>query len=179
MADEPEFSRPIPIDQVGPVWHSRHIVAGPAERAALARRFDLLDLPRLEAEIRLRRVRAGRFIEAEVQLSAAIVQSCVVTLEPVPAALEESFCELYGPIGGAEAAAGEVAVDPDSPEPVDGASLDLGEAVAQHLALALDPYPRAPGAVAPGTEAGAAEAEAERHSPFAALAALKRAKPGG
>jgi hypothetical protein len=56
---------------------------------------------------------------------------------------------------------------------VDG-RIDLGEAVAQQLAIALDPYPRAPGAglgpdgftAGPGNTAG--------KQPFAALAALKK-----
>jgi len=176
MADTPEFSRPVQIDHVGPAWHSHPVEAGPAERAALAARFGLVALPALAAEVKLRRVRAGRYIEATLHLTAEVVQSCVVTLEPVAAAIDETGRELYGPIGGGSEAPEEVLVDPDSPEPLESPSLDLGEIVAQHLALALDPYPRAPGAAAPGE--AAAEAEA-RPSPFAGLAALKggSAKP--
>jgi uncharacterized metal-binding protein YceD (DUF177 family) len=170
MTDTPEFSRPVQIDHVGPAWQSHAVEAGPAERAALAARFSLVELPALTAEVKLRRVRAGRYIEAALHLTAAVVQSCVVTLEPVAAAIDQSGRELYGPIGGGPAAPEEVLVDPDSPEPLEGPSLDLGEVVAQHLALALDPYPRAPGAAAPGE--AAAEAAA-RPSPFAGLAALK------
>jgi uncharacterized metal-binding protein YceD (DUF177 family) len=171
MADAPEFSRPFPIDHVGPAWQSQHIAASPAERAALAARFELLDLPSLTAEVKLRRVRAGRYIEASLHIKAEVVQSCVLSLEPVAAALDESAIELYGPIGGGAAAAEEVLVDPDSPEPIEGPSLDLGEIVAQHLALSLDPYPRAPGALGPAPEPGGPE---ERPSPFQGLAALKR-----
>jgi hypothetical protein len=51
-------------------------------------------------------------------------------------------------------------------EPLPSDILDIGEAVAQQLSLALDPYPRAPGAIA--------GAPAERPvSPFAALARWK------
>ena len=170
MTEPPEFSRPIPIDHVGPAWQTQRIEASEAERAALARRFGILELPALAAEVKLRRVRAGRFIEASLHLAAEVVQSCVVTLEPVAARIDESTRELYGPIGG-EKAAEDVLVDPDSPEPIEGPSLDLGEVVAQHLALSLDPYPRAPGAVGPSPEAGG---PAERPSPFQGLAALKR-----
>ena len=53
----------------------------------------------------------------------------------------------------------------------DGASVDLGEAVAETLALSLDPYPRSPDADATLRKAGVkTEAEA---GPFGALAALK------
>jgi uncharacterized metal-binding protein YceD (DUF177 family) len=171
MADTPEFSRPIQIDHVGPAWQSQRLEATEAERTALAQRFGILALPALAAEVRLRRIRAGRYIEADLHFTAEVVQSCVVTLEPVAAAIDDRARELYGPIGGSAKPADEVLVDPDSPEPIEGASLDLGEAVAQHLALAIDPYPRAPGAAGPAPEAGG---PAERPSPFQGLAALKR-----
>lgn len=170
MADTPEFARPVQIDHVGPAWQSHALEADAAERAALAQRFGLLDLPALTAEVKLRRVRAGRYIEAALHLTAEVVQSCVVTLEPVAARVEDSGRELYGPTGGGPETPEEVLVDPDSPEPLEGPSLDLGEIVAQHLALALEPYPRSPGAAGPGE--AAAEAAA-RPSPFAGLAALK------
>ena len=171
MADTPEFSRPVQIDHVGPAWQTQHLEAGPAERTALAERFGLLDLPALAAEVKLRRVRAGRYIAAELHIRAAVVQSCVVTLEPVAAAIDEQAHELYGPIGGGPEAPEEILVDPESPEPLEGASLDLGEVVAQHLALALDPYPRASGAEGAGEAGGETDG---RPSPFAGLAALKR-----
>ncbi len=38
-----------------------------------------------------------------------------------------------------------VDLESDAAEPFDGDAIDIGEAVAQQLALALDPYPRAPG----------------------------------
>jgi hypothetical protein len=59
--------------------------------------------------------------------------------------------------------------DPDEIESADGIA-DLGEAVAEQLALALDPYPRAPDAELPP------EANDEAAGAFAALAALRRGK---
>ena len=60
--------------------------------------------------------------------------------------------------------------DPEAPDdiPYGGGSIDLGEAAAEQLALALDPYPRRPGAVLAETTAAA------DRSPFAALARLQR-----
>jgi hypothetical protein len=57
--------------------------------------------------------------------------------------------------------------DEDPPEPLDGGAIDLGALAVEFLALALDPFPKKPGAAfeAPETERDA--------SPFAALAALK------
>jgi hypothetical protein len=147
----PELTRPIAIDRIGTGWRTQVIETSADERAALAARFELLELPRLSAEVRLRRARAGRYVEIDGTLRAAVVQTCVVTLEPVAASVEERFALLLGPIGGAnEAAAGtEAIVDLDEPEPLEGDAIDVGELVAQQLSLALDPYPRAPDAPAP------------------------------
>jgi len=78
---------------------------------------------------------------------AEVVQSCVVTLEPVPATVEDRFVRTYtsSPVD----AELETVVDLDSddpPDPILGGIVDVGEAIAEALGLALDPYPRAPGA---------------------------------
>jgi len=86
----PEFSRPLPADSVGPQPLLRRIEAGPAEREGLARRFDLLGLDRLEAALELSREK-GEVIRLQGHLTADVVQSCVVTLGPVPAHLEVDF----------------------------------------------------------------------------------------
>jgi hypothetical protein len=181
----PEFSRPVAIERIGTTWRTETITADDAERAALATRFGLVDLPALAAEVRLRRARAGRYVEIDGTLRAAVVQTCVVTLEPAPATLAEAFDLLLGPIGGAgdDAGGGELVVDLDQPEPLDGDAVDIGELVAQQLSLALDPYPRAPdappleageaGSGAPSPEPGTA---ARPESPFAVL--LSRAAGG-
>jgi hypothetical protein len=64
-----------------------------------------------------------------------------------------------------------VDIDPDTPEPLMGDSLDIGEVVAQCLALEIDPHPRAPGADLADLEAPA-EPEHDPAHPFAALRKL-------
>jgi uncharacterized metal-binding protein YceD (DUF177 family) len=54
----------------------------------------------------------------------------------------------------------------------DGAMIDLGGAIADTLALSLDPYPRSASADAALKEAGVLTQE--QASPFAVLAGLKR-----
>lgn len=175
---EPEFSRPLSVERLGSGWQAHRLVADETERAALATRFGLQAVASLDAEVRVRRGRGGRYVEVEGSLRAAVTQTCVVTLEPAPAALDERFELLLGPIGGpspdaGRTGAGDLIVDLDDPEPFEGDSLDLGEIVAQQLSLALDPYPRAPG-VGPGAGEGAyggEEApEPPAESPFAVLA---------
>jgi uncharacterized metal-binding protein YceD (DUF177 family) len=98
-----------------------------------------------------------------------VVQSCVVTLEPVPAQLAGEFEVLYDRT--AEPAGREVVVDSGDVDvmPLEGDEIDIGEAVAEELSLSLAPYPRAPGAQ---TE-GPAPAEDPGHRPFEILARLK------
>jgi hypothetical protein len=178
-AAPPEFSRIVAVERIGTRWQNHDVTASDAERAALARRFALVELPALSAEVRLRRARAGRYVEIEGVLQARVVQSCVITLDPVAAVLDEPFTLLLGPIGGAAQApaTSDLIIDLDEPEPLDGDEIDIGELVGQQLSLALDPYPRTAGAADPGESAAAEGAAAgpavER--PFAAL--LARRKP--
>ncbi len=172
MADRvqpaPEFSRPVLAERVGLAGLSLEIEANAAERAALARRFGLVSLDRLAAQARFTVMRPG-LVRVAGHFEADIVQACVVSLAPVPARLYEAFSVAYDELAPEEA--GEVDLSPgapEAPEPLRGGSIDLGEAVAQQLAVALDPYPRAPGAKLDP----AAEKE-RRESPFAALAALE------
>lgn len=171
-AAEPEFSRPIDLDRVGDTELVRDISATAAERAALARRLGLVAIERLEAQVRLRRERAGTVVRLAARLVAEVTQTCVVTLAPVHNRLAEDFTVLYGDTPRAaeidlDAAAEEIL------EPWPAGALDVGEAVAQELALALDPYPRAPGAAIESPPASP-EAVPEKVNPFAGLEKLRR-----
>ncbi len=161
MTAASEFSRPVEVSRLPEGGMEMVIAATPAECAALARRFSLLALDRLEAALRLEWV-AGRVLRLEATLSADVVQACVVTLEPVGSAIEDRFVLLYGP--AAETGNVMLREDEEVLEPIVDGRIDLGEAVAQQLSLAIDPFPRAPGATA---QADPGEGIT---SPFAALA---------
>jgi uncharacterized metal-binding protein YceD (DUF177 family) len=142
------------------------------EREALARRFDLPGIGALSASLDLR-PEPGGAIRARGTLRAEVVQSCIVTLEPVPGRVEAPVDLRLLPDGREPADE-----DPDSPDEIEspGDVADLGEAVAEQLALALDPYPRAPGAELP---AGAVDPEEPddapaRPNPFAVLKGMRR-----
>jgi uncharacterized metal-binding protein YceD (DUF177 family) len=170
----PEFSRPIPIDQIGGRETVREIEATPAECAALAERLDLIALDGLAATLRLRRLPGG-LIRVSGRFAAEVVQSCVVTLVPVPAHCAATFSMRFGEIAMPETLR-EIEVEAegeDEPEPVEGGEIDLGEAVVQQLAVSLEPYPRAPGAMLPEAPPDAEEeAGAAGVNPFAVLAKL-------
>ena len=173
-----ELSRPFAVDELGFEPVTVTVEASPAECAALAARFDLAALHRLTARLRLRWRQRNRHLEISGELEADLTQTCVVTLDPVEAQLADSFRAefLRGLTTPTEV---DLLLDPgddDPPEPLDGPLIDLGELVAQHLSLAIDPYPRAPGVSFDDVQASlnpATDADALTDSPFGKLAALQ------
>ncbi len=172
----PEFSRPVRVDSLGATSRALQLTANPQERAALAKRFDLATLDRLEAQVSLSRT-ADEDIALNGRIVAEASQSCVVTGEPVAQRIDRAFELLFRvhPAGGAtddEVELGEGELDVVFH---DGGLIDVGEAVAETLALNLDPYPRADGSAEALKVAGVKDEDEARSeaSPFAALAALK------
>ena len=175
--------RPIAADEVGPQGLTIAFEADAEERAALTQRLDLLSLEALTAQLRFEPANEGDgAIRVTGTIRAGLVQSCIVTLEPVPRTLSESISVLYAPLP-AEPPAHEVEVlavgDEAEPLPEDG--IDVGEVVAEHLALSLDPYPRHPDAPAGPLAYSAGEDGSKKDTPdddggagpFAALGQLK------
>ncbi|WP_339467729.1 DUF177 domain-containing protein, partial [Pseudomonas lurida] len=149
----PEFSRLERIDTIGEGARSVSITADATERAALAERFGLLAVDRLEATFRVQRDAAGVVARGEVR--ASLVQACSVTEEPLPVTVSEDVALRF--VTEQEAAAEEeIELDLDALDtmPYDGAAIDLGEAAAETMALALDPFPRGPNAAAALRAAG-------------------------
>lgn len=178
MMDAPEFSRPFRLDTIGGEPRSVQIAANEAERAALATRFGLVSIDRLEAAAVLRR--EGERVWAEGRLQGEAVQSCVATGDPIPARVDEGFSLRFDP---EETARNDDELELDEGDldllTYEGGAIDLGEAVAQGFSLALDPFPRVADADERLRAAGVAseeEAEAQRveASPFAALKGLAR-----
>ncbi len=174
---KPEFSRIVAADDIGAGETTIEIEANAGERAALARRFDLLAIDGLRARAIIRRGMArdgsGMALNVAFRLGADVVQRCVVSLEPVPAQIHQAELSVDYRPGADPDPAIEVDVVPEGIDPpeilVDG-RFDLGELVAEHLALALDPYPRAEDTASqsaePSSESGP---EAGDEHPFAAL----------
>jgi uncharacterized metal-binding protein YceD (DUF177 family) len=165
----PELSRPIRIDSIGEAPRTLSIEADEAERAALARRFGYVGLDRLAADVSLSR--RGEAITARGTLRASLAQSCVATGEAVPEEVEESFSIEFRPqprVGDEEIELGEGELDVVF---YDSATVDVGEAVAETLSLAVDLWPRAAGAEDALRKAGVKSEE--EAGPFGALAALR------
>ncbi len=148
------------------------LVADEAERKSIAERLGLSDLDCLQAHATL--TRKGELIEADGRIVASLKQTCVVTGVPVPSHVDEPFSLIFMPEPQGRRSDEEVELGSADCDVVfhDGSMIDLGSAIADTLALSLDPYPRSAGADAALKEAGIlSEAEA---GPFAALAQLKK-----
>jgi len=170
----PEFSRPIALDRIGLKEKSYEISADEKERAALAERLGIPAVKSFDAVIRLRLTGSGGIVRLSGHIKAELTQICGVTLEPIPTSVEEDFTRLFSVEAGDEME--EVVVDmeeDDVPDPIEDGHLDMGEAASEHLALAMDPFPRAPGVAFDSPEEPEPEPELKR-SPFAELAALRK-----
>ena len=172
MIHEPaaEFSRPIRLDAIGTEAAAHIIAANPAERAALAARFGLENIGRLEAELRLVHTPPDHI--AQGHLTARVTQVCVATGDLLPVTLNVPFLIRFT---SPDASAGDDGVELSAEDGDvmnhDGQQIDIGEAVAQTLLLALDPFPRSPNADTHLKAAGVVSEADVR--PFSALQTLK------
>jgi uncharacterized metal-binding protein YceD (DUF177 family) len=157
-----ELHRPVSLDRIGPLGLDLTVEANPAECSALAVRMNLPAVLALSCAFHLIR-EARDIVLARGVLRARVTQTCVISLEEFDAPVEEIFQVRFVPSGEESDD-----IDPESDDeiPFEGNLIDLGEAAAEQLGLALDPYPRMP-----GVEIPAVEDEPEPH-PFAALRRL-------
>ena len=165
------FAHRLRVDQIRD-GERLDLVADEAERGAVADRLGLQHLECLNAHATFTRKDAR--IEAEGRIVAALHQSCVATGDRVPAHIDEPFSLVFMPEPHSARSEEEIELAAADCDVVfyDGTVIDLGTAVADTLALSLDPYPRSAGAEAALKEAGVlSEVEA---GPFAALAKLKK-----
>ena len=148
-----------------------------AERTAIMALLDLVDLEGLRFDYRLREGR-GKRVHLTGRLRADVVQTCVVSLDPVPASIDVPVEADFWPPEKI-AALHERADDPaqageiDWPEPIEGDTIDLGPLVYETLATALDPYPKKTGAQFEWTDSKQS-AETPKNNPFAVLKGLKK-----
>lgn len=166
-----EFSRPFVLDHLAPEGESFAIEANASERQALATRLELPALRELRAQGRIA-FRGGRKVIAVTgRFEAVLDQVCVVTLEPFTTRVADGFERLF--TTEPDEVEEELVLDAegDMPEPLESGLLDLGELVAEELAVGIDPHPRAPGSDAEA--ARLVEGERREEGPFAALARLR------
>jgi hypothetical protein len=160
------------VAQIPETGLHREIEADAAVREAMADLAGLREISSARASFDLTLDRRGR-VHVAGTLRARVGQTCVVTLDPVDNEIDETVDVTFAPAEQipqlAHDALASDAEIPDAPEPIVGGVIDLGRLATDVLLLAIDPYPRKPGAV---FESEVATADPEEH-PFAALKALQ------
>jgi hypothetical protein len=149
---KPEFSRPERLDTIGERERIVEILANEDERAALANRFALLSITRLDARLGIKRTESGIVVKGRV--TGAAVQACSVTDEPLDTQIDEPVALLFVDQLVSEGDEVELSDDALDTVAIEGGTIDLGEAAADTLALAIDPFPRGPNAAAALAAAG-------------------------
>jgi uncharacterized metal-binding protein YceD (DUF177 family) len=174
MMDKPEFSHIVKLSEIGSSPRPGKLSANEEERQKLAQRFDLPKITSLDATYILHagadRIGFSGRIESDLQ------QRCSITGESFQVRLREEFEIAFVPELKIEGTDEEIELTEDDCDIIeyDNGQLDLGEAIAQTLYLALPPFPRGPNADVVASKLLKSEEEA---GPFGALAALKNKLP--
>ncbi len=164
------WSVPVTVAEIPETGLHVDLTADSGTRDAVAAAVGVEAMPALEASFDLVRIGAdGVRLAGRVQ--ATVVQSCVVTLEPLESRVDEAveLVFLPEPGGPADAAGLQPIEGEEPPEALVDGKLDLGAIAVEFVFLGIDTYPRKPGAVFDAAPAG----DPSSH-PFAALAALKK-----
>lgn len=170
---EPPFSRLVEIDKIPSQGTNERIEANREECARLADLLQLRAIAGLTADVQITPWRKQGFKVAG-SFRAAVRQVCVVTLDPFDSVIEDQVERYYlrGNMPGPDARVVTIdALDDEDTEALKGNVIDAGELIRESLTLALDPYPRKPGATFEGLPP---PAEEDRENPFAVLKQLKR-----
>jgi len=164
------------------------IEADEIDYAAIADALNVLSVHKIKATMRIHRTKNSVRVRGHVD--AVVEQSCVVTLEPVRQTFQEIIDRTFvtkssdvDPVFTKMNLNREMLIDPeevDPPEIIENGRLDLAAVALEHVIIGIDLYPRAPDADLADVAAPdlIETEEAERESPFAALAKLKTAGNG-
>ncbi len=159
------LSEIVRINEIG-AGLNRTLEPDAATRGRIARSLDLASLDTFTATVGIIPARVGWTLSGRVVAEA--VQTCGLTLEPLPVSIDETFSvdliEAAEPVAGE---AVEVSLDDDAPDVIEDGRIDLGQYAVEQLALTLDPFPRKPGAEFVQPE------EPADISPFAVLKAFR------
>lgn len=137
--NRPEFSSVVLIENLETGQIRRDLRADEAARTALAGRYGILSIETLSAAVTLRRLPASPLVRVEGRLMADVTQSCVVSLAPVADHIDVNFSETFSPV---EYQPRDEIEEDEIIDSFDDGGIDIGELIAQHLSLSLDPYPR-------------------------------------
>jgi len=180
MTMRPEMSRSVRVEKLGLQKYTQDIQANEGERKALGERFKIESLDALTAQVSLQLLTSGDVLMS-ARFQARVTQTCVITLDPVVSEISSEFTMTYteGPEsegGHDEEEFADLDDDIELPEAIEDGKIDIGEAVAEQLALEIDPFPRVKGAKFDQYSTGGKadnEPVPEKKNPFAVLSKLK------
>jgi uncharacterized metal-binding protein YceD (DUF177 family) len=158
--------------------YEARIVPDAKDLARLAEWVEVQVIEKFEGIVELRRQGRDRFLY-EADLEVDVVQSCVVTLEPVTSHISRHFHRVLHLIPNVHRFAdkgGAVTIDAgddDAPEEIARSRYDLAGPLLEEFVLAIDPYPRRPGVAFELPNAGQEPESAKPENPFAVLKVLK------
>lgn len=158
------FSEPVRINEIG-AGLERRLVPDEAARARIIKALDLATLTTFEADLKIAPAHVGWTLTGRVV--ATVEQVCGITLEPLPVQVDERFSVDLVEAVEPETDEIEVTLDDNSPDIIEDGRIDLGQYAVEQLALALDPFPRKPGAAFVQPD------EPAEISPFAVLKAFR------
>jgi len=178
---KPPFSYSVKVGNISANPVTVKVSADERECKELAQVWQVVEVKSVKAEVYLSRWKKDG-VRVKGRVEAEIVQACVVTLEPVGSKIDEEFEQIFVPEGSKLARvvakdAAEMVLDPDGPdlpEEFAGDSIDIGEAITEFAALAIDPYPRKQGVEFADHIESTADAKNDRPNPFAALKDWKK-----
>jgi hypothetical protein len=162
----------LPVRDVPAGGKNFRLEADAAERRALAESLGIVDVESMTAEVHVKPMHVQGY-EVRGTISAIVVQTDVVTLDTLRQEVSGPIEMILAPAEEADRRTGREAeaIDAEGPDLFHAGTIDLGAIAAEHLALALDPYPRAAGVEFEGYRE---DEQDQLSSPFAALGRLKR-----
>ncbi len=184
MIEKPALSFPVIVMHVPAKGFVTTLKADKRELQTLAENHGLEEASKFEAELHISQWKKNG-IRIRGTIIADYVQQCIVSLEPIPAHMNEKIDTILVPENSRLAKvqyndSGEIVLNadgPDIPEVFEGDSVDIGEIAEEFFELALDPYPRKAGlddSLVNVTYGGETDESEKPVSPFAKLADLKR-----
>lgn len=169
------WSVPLLVAQIPEAGLHSDIEADAATRLAMADLAGLREVLSASASLDVTPEGDGR-VHVEGRVKARVGQTCVVSLDPIENDIDEPIDLIFAPSAQIpqlsdlvdDAAESDTEI-PDPPEPIVNGMIDLGRLATDALFLAIDPYPRKPGAVFEAPQVAPDPAD----HPFAALKALQ------
>ena len=137
------FSEPVRINQIG-AGLTRTLEPDADAVRRIARELDLQKLENFVAQMTLEPAMIGWRLSGRV--SAHAIQTCGLTLEPMPVDIDRTFVIPLSDVAPEADSEIEVTIDDDAPDLIEEGKVDLGQYAVEQLALSLDPFPRKPGA---------------------------------